>query len=672
MKQQWKLEDHVNDYVKRELEKIGLKNQATFNVESNMSDYMKEALKGSAKTKNKTNFGIPDFHIEGYKIPIVIENKLSSSKLISETSKGLKMDNKSISNYAVNGSVHYAQNMISSGKYNEVIAIGIAGDSEDDIVIMVHYVFSSSSDPKRMADYTSLNFLENKKTFDSFYEEATLSEKEKHRILIDSQEMLKKHANNLNVLMNNHNIPVDQRVVYVSGMLLAMQDLVDKNGVQKGVGLIPEDLNGDQYEDDRDGIKIVKQITKYLATKDIPSNKSILMLGSFREAISLDKDRDEITDLDKKVSKLLKEKSSVTKQVFVYIFEYVYSAIDGTAGHLDIMGEMYSVFLKYALGDGKEIGIVLTPPYITKMMTQILGVTMGSKVMDLATGSAGFLIAAMETMIQDAEKTFGKNTTKANKQINDIKEKQLLGVELNAKMFTLASTNMILRGDGSSNIQKGNSFDRPPELYKEFGADKLLLNPPFTFEENGMPFMEYGLRFMQKGGLAAIIIQDSAGSGKAVKSNRRILKNNTLLASIKMPIDIFQPSAGVQTSIYIFEAGRPHDFEMNTVKFIDFRNDGYKRMRRGTYEVDCPVERYQDILKIFTLGKNATKHPDFHNELWNLDAIYFEDFISSSGMDWNFEVHQVVDTVPTEEDFIKTIGDYLNFEVNKLLKDKDE
>ncbi len=65
-------------------------------------------------------------------------------------------------------------------------------------------------------------------------------------------------------------------------------------------------------------------------------------------------------------------------------------------------------------------------------------------------------------------------------------------------MYTLASTNMILRGDGSSNIQKGSSFDRPKELYDEFKADRLLLNPPFSFEENGMPFMAHGLKKYEK------------------------------------------------------------------------------------------------------------------------------------------------------------------------------
>lgn len=269
----------------------------------------------------------------------------------------------------------------------------------------------------------------------------------------------------------------------------------------------------------------------------------------------------------------------------------------------------------------------------------------------------------MEIMIEDAINTYGKDTTKANKKIEEIKKEQLLGVELNAEMFTLAATNMILRGDGSSNIRKGNTFRTPEELYIKFKANRLLLNPPFSFEENGMPFIKFGLTKMEKGGLAAIIIQDSSGSGRAVESNKEILKNNTLLASIKMPSDLFEPMAGVPTSIYVFEAGTPHDYE-RVVKFIDFRNDGYKRTKRGLNEVDSPTVRYQDIIKIYKGGKNA----QINKNLWNLDEIYIEDFITDGGNDWNFEQHKVIDTTPTIEDFKNTVSNYLEWESSKLLQ----
>ena len=661
----YKLEEHVNDWVKAQFDALQLKNQQDYYTESAIPDYFKEALRGRAKTDKKTNFGKPDFSLDKYHVPVVIENKLGLNKLVSETKDGIKLDEKSIVNYAVNGALHYATGMIDSDKYHEVIAIGIAGDSDDAIEIKVYYVYGSGDRSfKLIENVTTLDFLENEQTFNEFYDSAILTEDEKHEILISSQAKLQQYAKSLNKLMHNHNITAPQRVLYVSGMLLSMQNVVDTEGVKIQDGLVPEDLKGIQSNTKRDGVQIVNQIKEFLVARDIPDDKQSLMLSSFSE-ISKDAQRDEKTELDKEVSKLINGNASSNKQIFTFIYHNIFRSIDAMAGHLDIMGEMYSEFLKYALGDGKEIGIVLTPPYITKMMATILDVNQHSKVMDLATGSAGFLISAMEMMIDDAETSYGKKTSAAEDKIQAIKREQLLGIELNAEMFTLAATNMILRGDGSSNIQKGNTFNTPEKIYKDFKANKLLLNPPFSYEQNGMPFIAFGLNVMEKGGLGAIIIQDSAGSGKAVKTNQAILKRHTLLASIKMPTDLFQPMAGVQTSIYILKAHEPHDFD-KTVKFIDFRNDGYKRTSRALQELDNPTQRYADIVKIYKGGKSAKVEAD-----WDLNEVYVESFITSSGADWNFDQHKVIDSKPTFDDFRKTVADYLSWEVDQLLKKDD-
>jgi type I restriction enzyme M protein len=662
--QKYQLEEHINDWVKAKFEKLGLRNQRDFYTESAIPNYLKDALKGRAKTENRTNFGKPDFSLTKYKIPIIIENKLGIKKLLIETKDGIKFDEKAIKDYAVNGALYYSTGIIASGKYHEAIAIGIAGDCEETIEIKVYFVYGSGEySYKLLENITTLDFLENQKTFDEFYKSAILTEEEKHEILINSQATLQKYAKSLNKLMHNHNITAPQRVLYVSGMLLSMQNVVDINGKIIQDGLTPEDLKGIQSETKRDGVQIINQIKEFLTFRDIPIDKQELMLSSFKE-ISKDSQRDEPTVLDKEVSKLIKENASSNKQIFTFIYHNIFLSIDAMAGHLDIMGEMYSEFLKYALGDGKEIGIVLTPPYVTKMMATILDVNQNSKVMDLATGSAGFLISAMELMIQDSENLYGKKTSQANEKIENIKKEQLLGVELNAEMFTLAATNMILRGDGSSNIQKGNTFDTPEKLYTDFRANKLLLNPPFSFKENGMPFIEFGLNKMEKGGLGAIIIQDSAGSGKAVNTNKKILKNHTLKASIKMPVDLFQPMAGVQTSIYIFEAHKPHDFEQ-TVKFIDFRDDGYKRTSRTLQEINEPTQRYQDIIKIYKAGLNAKVEAN-----WKINEVYIEDFITQNGADWNFDQHKIINSKPTLEDFKKTVSDYLSWEVSNILRQK--
>ncbi len=663
----YRLEEHVNDWVKAQFERLNLKNQKDYYTESAIPDYLKEALKGRAKTESKTNFGKPDFSLTKYnQAPVIIENKLGLKKLIAETKEGIKFDEKSVNDYAVNGAIYYATGVIASGKYHEAIAIGIAGDSDDNIEIKVFYVYGSGEHShKFLGEITTLDFLENQKTFDEFYNDATLTEDEKHEILIDSQAKLQSYAKSLNKLMHNHNITAPQRVLYVSGMLLSMQDVVDAKGNKIQDGLMPIDLKGIQTESKRDGVQIVNQIKEFLTAREIPTDKQNLMLASFSE-ISKDAQRDETTALDVAVSKLLKENASSNKQIFTFIYHNIFLSIDAMAGHLDIMGEMYSEFLKYALGDGKEIGIVLTPPYVTKMMATLLNVDKNSKVMDLATGSAGFLISAMEIMIQDVENKYGKKTSEANIAVEKIKKTQLLGVELNAEMFTLAATNMILRGDGSSNIQKGNTFSTPEDLYSKFNANKLLLNPPFSYDENGMPFIAFGLDKMEIGGLGAIIIQDSAGSGKAVATNKKILKKHTLKASIKMPTDLFQPMAGVQTSIYIFEAHKPHDYEQ-TVKFIDFRNDGYKRTSRALQEIDEPAKRYSDIIKIYKAGKSARVEAS-----WNLNEVYVEDFINETGANWNFDQHKIIDSKPTLADFKKTVSNYLAWEVSNILKGQSQ
>jgi hypothetical protein len=80
----WTLEDDVDDYVKSEFDRLGKVKNRDYTVDSGMSDYMKAALAGSAKTKRKTGFGKPDFQIENLGIPVVIEDKLYTKKLIAQ------------------------------------------------------------------------------------------------------------------------------------------------------------------------------------------------------------------------------------------------------------------------------------------------------------------------------------------------------------------------------------------------------------------------------------------------------------------------------------------------------------------------------------------------------------------------------------------------------------
>ena len=266
----WKLEDNVNDWVKSEFARIG---QNNYTVESAMSPHLKSALQMGVKIKRleleiegekeKGKSWKPDFELESFNIPVIIENKLGTAKLSAIKEGKVKRDIKSVQNFAVNGAIHYAQCAIMSKKYSEVVAIGIAGDSEENVSIEVYYVFGATDETyKLVSSYNTLDFLENKLSFAEFYKAATLTEEEKHRVLIDSQAKLQEYAKKLNKLMHNHAITAPQRVLYVSGMLLSMQDIADKKK-----GLIPNDLKGLDLDDERDGDLIVKHINNYLNVK---------------------------------------------------------------------------------------------------------------------------------------------------------------------------------------------------------------------------------------------------------------------------------------------------------------------------------------------------------------------------------------------------------------------
>ena len=230
---------------------------------------------------------------------------------------------------------------------------------------------------------------------------------------------------------------------------------------------------------------------------------------------------------------------------------------------------------------------------------------------------------------------------------------------------------MILMGDGSSNILNKDSLKEFDGNYgfenteTKFPADAFVLNPPYSAPGNGMVFVEKALSMMS-GGYAAIIIQNSAGSGKAVEYNKRILKHSTLLASIKMPIDLFIGKSSVQTNVYVFRVGEAHQKD-DVVRFIDFSVDGYTRSNRKKASVnlrdtDHAKERYAELVDLVRFGKSKLHY--------YTEKEFYEGTIDpENGADWNQTAP--IDTKPTLDDFKKTVRDYLAWEVSSLLKNQD-
>ena len=253
----------------------------------------------------------------------------------------------------------------------------------------------------------------------------------------------------------------------------------------------------------------------------------------------------------------------------------------------DIVGQFYGEFLKYTGGDGKGLGIVLTPKHVTELFSLIANVTKDDIVVDTCAGTAGFLISAMMQM--------AKTATTAE-EINSIKSQRLIGVEQRAGMYALAASNMILRGDGKANLYQGSCFDTA--ITKAVRAHKPnigLINPPYAKSKEDLSelrFVEHMLSTLQKGGTGVAIVPVSCATGNT-QEKRNILERHTLEAVMSMPPEVFYP-VGVVTCIMVFTAGIPHATSSKKSWFGYWREDGFtkvKNLGRVTRDGSWPTIR---------------------------------------------------------------------------------
>lgn len=253
----------------------------------------------------------------------------------------------------------------------------------------------------------------------------------------------------------------------------------------------------------------------------------------------------------------------------------------------DVVGQFYGEFLKYTGGDGKGLGIVLTPKHVTELFSLIANVTKDDIVVDTCAGTAGFLISAMMQMAKTA-------TTAA--EINSIKSQRLIGVEQRAGMYALAASNMILRGDGKANLYQGSCFDTA--ITKAVRAHKPnigLINPPYAKSKEDLSelrFVEHMLSTLQKGGTGVAIVPVSCATGNT-QEKRNILERHTLEAVMSMPPEVFYP-VGVVTCIMVFTAGIPHATANKKSWFGYWREDGFtkvKNLGRVTRDGSWPTIR---------------------------------------------------------------------------------
>lgn len=569
-------------------------------------------------------------------IPILIEYKGYKGKLIKLDGNG-QVENKTVKNephfknikdFAVNGAIHYANAILHHTTYTDIISIGMTGykDEKEKIQYEIGVYFVSKSNfglGQKVGNFSDFSFLK-KDNFDKFMEQvrnSSLSEEEieKRREQREREIDVSLKKLNQDIYENEQGLDVNDRVYLVSASII----------VTIGTDTVPvldkSELKSQTYEGGRDGDIIINRIKAFLNERELPQDKKDLIIRTLSNtllAVNINKP---------------KNGESQLKRVFTKIIDDlgIYYKIGLTT---DFTGKLFNQMYSWIpLPDDKQNDVVLTPPYVATLLVKLARVNKNSYVWDFATGSAGLLVAAMNEMLNDAKSTITSPDKLLEKEIQ-IKGEQLLGVELLSSVYMLAILNMILMGDGSSNILNKDSlkdFDGNYGFGKsgnKFPADAFILNPPYSASGNGMNFVEKALEMMDKG-YASVIIQSSAGSGKAREYNKKILENNTLIASIKMPIDIFIGKSSVQTNIYVFKVNEKHHKD-DMVKFIDFSNDGYKRTNRkkatnNLKDTDKAKERYQELVNLVRFGKNKLK-------IFTGKEYYESTIDPSNGADWNF------------------------------------
>ena len=607
--------------------------------------------------KNLVNYPIL-IEYKGYKDKLV---KLDSEgKVANKTAKN-QPDFKNINSYAVNGAVHYANALLHYTSYTDIIAIGMTGFKDDSVnleyEIGVYYVSKSNFGiGQKVDDYTDFSFLK-KTNFDKFIDKV-----KKLKLTQDEIERLKEQrAQEINtslVKLNNDIYQNEKGLSERDRVYLVAASIIATLGVPgKVAALEKQELKSSTEEENRDGDIILRKIKAFLNEKNLPQEKRELIVRTLQNTLTTDN----INKVENGESQLKRVFTKIVDDLGIY---YKIGLTTDFTGKL--FNEMYSWL---GFSQDKLNDVVLTPAYVATLLARLARVNMDSYVWDFATGSAGLLVASMNEMLNDAKDKI-KSPDKFAIKSAEIKANQLLGLEILSEVYMLAILNMILMGDGSSNILNKDSLKEFNGNYgfgktdEKFPADAFVLNPPYSAPGNGMVFVEKALSMMSKG-YAAIIIQNSAGSGKATEYNKKVLKHSTLLASIKMPIDLFIGKSSVQTNIYVFRVGEAHQKD-DTVKFIDFSVDGYTRTNRkkascNLRDTDHAKERYQELVDLVRFGKSKLN-------IFTEKEYYEGKIDPNNGADWNQTAP--IDTKPTLDDFKKTVSDYLAWEVSNLLKNQ--
>lgn len=608
-------ERKTENIVRELLREQGYCDNENIIIEEQKSDNPKIDKLLRTASKSGVGKGYPEFIVTFVNDPnkiIVIECKASTRYHQSKTKK-------QYSKYAVDGVLLYSSYL---KEEFDVVAIAVSGENRREIRISN---FLWLKEKETYKDVTDKSFLDPRSLFKVV---------ETQSQPLKEEELVKK-AIEYNELLHSYSIPEIDRCTVISSMLVALQD----KAFQQSYDSYHTDDDGEDYNPNIDLIEaLLKACETVLKRNRIHKDKQEIILREYGKIKSNHtfRSRTIYQGRQPKKNTVLRDLiDDVMKNIMPYIQNNVY----------DVLGKFYTQFIRYAGSDSKT-GLVLTPPHITDFFCDLADINQNDIIFDSCCGTGGFLVSAMNRMIALSGNDLEKHKL--------IKSEQLIGIEKRADMFSHACSNMMMRGDGKSHIHFGDCFDEKlKKILAKENPTKAFLNPPYDVGVVGqLEFIENAMEVITANGICIAICQmstctDTKNGPSEVR--QRLLDKHTLEAVLSMPDDLFYP-VGVITAILIFKAHTPHPEGKKTF-FGYFKDDGFVKVKHQG-RIDQKGLWPQIKNQWISLYKNRETTP----------GVSVTQEVKSTD-EWCAEAYMETDySTLTDDDFIKTIKDYVAFQ----------
>jgi methylase of polypeptide subunit release factors len=488
----------------------------------------------------------------------------------------------------------------------DVLAIAVSGQTQSTLQVS-HYLHLQGVG--QAVEFPTSSFL----SFESYYEKMIRSDIKFRQ----DYESLIAFSRDLNEELHAKKIKEAHRALLICGILVALENEAFRNSFK--VHRTAKQLAGN----------LVESIINEFKTAKLPPDRIASLEAAFyfiRQNTTLAND----------------------KVFFVGLIENIAANVNKfvkTHKYHDALGQFYIQFLRYANND-KGLGIVLTPPHIAELFADIAEVNKRSIVYDNCCGTAGLLIAAMKRMLSD--KTLSKEAEMS------IKNRQLIGVEFQDDIYALAVSNMVIHGDGKTNIFAGDCFKLAEEIRNRYKPNIGLLNPPYKTKGSTVEELEFvlnNLEALEPGGTCVAILPFGCaigGDSTILGLKKKLLTSHTLEAVMSMPVDVFHDSeVGVVTCIMVITAHYPHPSGKKTW-FGYWRDDGFIKTKhkgridlKGTWPVVknrwLTAYRNRELIK----GQSIAIEIDSDDE-WCAEAYLETDYSELTPADFEREIKKYI------------------------------